>query len=87
MASTGRRHGRCNVRIVGCISRERRLPYGLLCNCGGDGGCVVHGPAAEKLRMFERVRAAGGFANEDPAEVAEAERTLRAFAATDKGSR
>jgi len=27
----------------------------------------VQGSAAEKLRMFERVRASGGFANEHPA--------------------
>jgi hypothetical protein len=41
----------------------------------------VQGSAAEKLRMFEKVRAAGGFAKENPAEVAEAEKMLRAFAA------
>jgi hypothetical protein len=31
--------------------------------------------------MFEKVRAAGGFANEDPADLAEAERMLRGFVA------
>jgi hypothetical protein len=41
----------------------------------------VQGSAAEKLRMFEKVRAAGGFAKEDPAELAEAERMLREFVA------
>ena len=46
----------------------------------------VQGSAAEKLRMFEKVRAAGGFAKEDPAALAEAERMLRAFAAMEKGS-
>ena len=44
-------------------------------------------PAAEKLAMFEEVRAAGGFAKEDPAELAEAEKMLRAFAAMENGSR
>jgi len=46
----------------------------------------VQGSAAEKLRMFEKVRAAGGFANENPAELAEAEKMLREFAAMEKGS-
>ena len=46
----------------------------------------VQGTATEKLRMFERVRAAGGFAKEDPAQLAEAERMLQAFAAMEKGS-
>jgi hypothetical protein len=45
----------------------------------------VQGTAAEKLRMFEKVRAAGGFANEDPADLAEAEKMLREFAAMEKG--
>ena len=46
----------------------------------------VQGSAAEKLRMFEKVRAAGGFANEHPADLAEAEKKLREFAAMEKGS-
>jgi len=46
----------------------------------------MQGTATEKLRMFERVRAAGGFAKEDPAQLAEAERMLQAFAAMEKGS-
>ena len=33
----------------------------------------VQGSAAAKLAMFEKVRAAGGFANEHPADLAEAE--------------
>ena len=45
----------------------------------------VQGSAAEKLRMFEKVRAAGGFANELPADLAEAEKMLREFAAMEKG--
>ena len=44
----------------------------------------VQGSAAEKLRMFEKVRAAGGFANEHPADLAEAERMLREFAAMER---
>jgi hypothetical protein len=35
----------------------------------------VRGSAAEKLRMFEKMRAAGGFANEHPADLAEAEKS------------
>ena len=45
----------------------------------------VEGSAAEKRRKFERVRAAGGFGKEDPAQLAEAEKMLRAFAAMEKG--
>ena len=47
----------------------------------------VQGPAAEKLAMFEKVRAAGGFAKEDPVGMAEAEKLLCAFAAMEKGER
>jgi hypothetical protein len=46
----------------------------------------VQGSAAEKLRMLEKVRAAGGFAKENPADLAEAEKMLREFAAMEKGS-
>jgi len=46
----------------------------------------VQGSAAEKLAMFEKVRGAGGFANEHPADLAEAERTLREFVAMERGS-
>ena len=46
----------------------------------------VQGTGAAKLAMFERVRAAGGFAKENPADLAEAEKTLREFAAMEKGS-
>jgi hypothetical protein len=45
----------------------------------------VQGSAAQKLEMFEKVRAAGGFAKEDPADLAEAEKMLRAFVAMEKG--
>jgi hypothetical protein len=44
----------------------------------------LKGSAAQKLAMFEKVRAAGGFANEDPADLAQAERMLHGFAATEK---
>jgi hypothetical protein len=37
--------------------------------------------------MFEKVRAAGGFAKENPAEIAEAVKTLREFAATERLTR
>jgi hypothetical protein len=46
----------------------------------------IQGSAAEKPAMFEKVRAAGGFAKENPADLEEAERMLRAFAAMEKGS-
>jgi hypothetical protein len=46
----------------------------------------LQGSGAQKLATFEKVRAAGGFAKEDPADLAEAEETLRAFAAMEKGS-
>ena len=46
----------------------------------------VQGSAAAKLAMFEKVRAAGGFANEHPADLAETEKMLREFAAMEKGS-
>jgi hypothetical protein len=36
--------------------------------------------------MFEKVRAAGGFANERPADLAEAKKKLREFVAMEKGS-
>ena len=41
----------------------------------------IQGSASEKLAMFEKVRAAGGFAKENPSDLEEAERMLRAFAA------
>jgi hypothetical protein len=46
----------------------------------------LQGSAAEKLRMFEKVRAAGGFGKENPADLAEAERMLRTFVAMEKRS-
>jgi len=45
----------------------------------------IQGSAADKLVMFQKMRAAGGFANEDPAELAKAEEILRTFAAMEKG--
>jgi len=45
----------------------------------------LQGSAAEKLRMFEKVRAAGCFANEHPADLAKAEKMLREFAGMKKG--
>ena len=44
----------------------------------------LKGSAAQKLAMFEKVRAAGGFANEDPADLAQAQRMLQEFAAREK---
>ena len=36
----------------------------------------LQGSAAQKLAMFEKVRAAGGFAKEHPADLAEAEKSV-----------
>ena len=47
----------------------------------------VQGSAAEKLAMFEKMRAASGFANELPADLAEAERMLREIAGMEKGAK
>jgi len=44
----------------------------------------LQGSAAEKLRMFEKVRAGGGFAKVDPAALAEAARMLREFVAMER---
>ena len=44
----------------------------------------LKGTAAQKLAMFEKIRAAGGFANEDPADLAQADSMLREFAAMEK---
>jgi hypothetical protein len=46
----------------------------------------VQGSAAQKLAMFEKMRAAGGFAKENLADLEKAEKMLRAFAAMEKGS-
>jgi hypothetical protein len=40
--------------------------------------------AAEKLALFEKLKARGGFAGEDRAELLRVERMLRTFAATEK---
>ena len=44
----------------------------------------VQGTAAAKLAMFKKVRAAGGFADEHPSDLAEAEKMLRDFVAMEK---
>lgn len=44
----------------------------------------IQGSAASKLAMFQRIRAAGGFQNEDPVELNVAEDLLRTFAAAEK---
>jgi hypothetical protein len=44
----------------------------------------IQGSPAEKLAMFEKMRAAGAFANEDPADLKAAEDMLRTFAASEK---
>ena len=44
----------------------------------------MQGTAAEKLVLFEKLKARGGFAGEDRAELLKVERMLRTFAATEK---
>ena len=44
----------------------------------------IQGSPAEKLALFQKVKAAGGFSKEDPAELKAAEDMLRTFAATEK---
>jgi hypothetical protein len=46
----------------------------------------VEGTAALKQEMFQKLRAAGMLANEDPSDLEEAERMLRELAAMEKGS-
>ena len=46
----------------------------------------MQGTAAEKLVLFEKLRAAGGFAKAHPTDLAKAEKMLREFAAMEKGS-
>ena len=46
----------------------------------------MQGTAEQKLVLFEKLRAAGGFANESAADLRKVENTLRAFAAMEKGS-
>ena len=44
----------------------------------------MQGTAAEKLALFEKLKARGGFAGEDRTELLRVERMLRTFAATEK---
>ena len=44
----------------------------------------MQGTAAEKLALFEKLKARGGFADEDRAELLKVERMLRTFAETEK---
>ena len=47
----------------------------------------IQGSPADKLAMFESMKAAGGFANADPAELKAAEDMLWTFAAAEKENR
>ena len=44
----------------------------------------MQGTAAERLALFEKLKARGGFADEDRAELLKVERMLRTFAETEK---
>jgi hypothetical protein len=44
----------------------------------------MQGTAAEKLALFEKLKARGGFSSESRAELLRVERMLRTFAATEK---
>ena len=46
----------------------------------------MQGSAAEKLALFEKLKARGGFDGEDRLEVLKVEKMLRTFAATEKES-
>ena len=46
----------------------------------------MQGLAADKLALFEKLKARGGFDNEDRRELVKVENMLRTFAATEKGS-
>jgi len=46
----------------------------------------MQGTAEQKLVLFQKLRVAGGFANEHPADLAAAEKMLREFVAMEKGS-
>ena len=46
----------------------------------------MQGTAEQKVALFEKLSAAGAFANESAADLRKAENTLRAFAAMEKGS-
>ena len=46
----------------------------------------MQGTAAEKLALFEKLEARGGFAGEDRRELLKVENMLRTFAAMEKGS-
>lgn len=45
----------------------------------------MQGTGAEKLALFESLKAAGAFVNEPVTALAEAEKMLRAFAGMEKG--
>jgi hypothetical protein len=44
----------------------------------------IQGSPAEKLALFQKVKAAGGFAKEDPKDLKAAEDMLRTFVAVEK---
>jgi hypothetical protein len=46
----------------------------------------MQGTAAQKLALFEKLKAAGGFEGEDRRERLKVENMLRTFAAIEKGS-
>ena len=46
----------------------------------------MQGTAQEKLALFEKLKARGGFDSEDRAELLKVENMLRTFAATEKRS-
>ena len=45
----------------------------------------MQGSAEHKVALFEKLRAAGAFANESAADLRKVENTLRAFAAMERG--
>jgi hypothetical protein len=79
------------------VIEQGKLRFGLRCDvaeaegaeteeeCRGGAHARHAGTAAEKLALFEKLKAAGGFAKEDRAELLKVEKMLRTFAAMEKG--
>jgi hypothetical protein len=68
--------GGCDVAVAEAAEGEKSVAEALLRD--------LQGTAAEKLALFEKLKARGGFAGEDRAELLRVERMLRTFAATEK---
>jgi hypothetical protein len=70
--------GGCDVAVAEAAEGEKSVAEALLRD--------LQGTAAEKLALFEKLKARGGFAGEDRAELLRVERMLLTFAATEMSS-